>query len=45
MGTQLSQCQQLRPGLANKINTAANITDVAPSPCRYVIGDDDNLLR
>ncbi len=41
----LSQCQQSCPDLANKIDTAANITDVAPPPQRYVIGDDDDLLR
>jgi hypothetical protein len=41
----LSQCQQLCLGLANKIDTAANIMDVPPSPWRYVIGNDDNLLR
>jgi hypothetical protein len=41
----LSQHQQLRPGLANKIDTAANTTDVAPSPQQYVIGNNDNLLR
>jgi hypothetical protein len=40
----LSQRQQLRPGLTNKIDTAANITDVAPSPRRYVISGDDDLL-
>ncbi len=41
----LSQRQQSRPGLVNKIDTAANITEVAPSPRRYVIGKDDDLLR
>jgi hypothetical protein len=41
----LSQRQQSCPDLANKIDTAANIMDVAPSPRRYVIGDDDDLLR
>jgi hypothetical protein len=41
----LSQRQQSCLDLANKIDTAANITDVAPSPWRYVIGNNDNLLR
>jgi hypothetical protein len=43
--SKLSQRQQLCPGLANKIDTAANITDVAPSPRRYVIGNDEDLLH
>jgi len=41
----LSQRQQSCPDLANKIDTAANITDVAPSPRRYVIGNNNDLLR
>jgi hypothetical protein len=40
----LSQRQQSHPDLTNKIDTAANITDVAPPPWRYVISNDDNLL-
>ncbi len=45
MARKLSQCQQSRPDLSNKIDTKANITDVAPSPPRYVIGEDDDLLH
>jgi hypothetical protein len=41
----LSQRQQSRLDLANKIDTTANITDVALPPQWYVIGDNDNLLR